>query len=217
MVKAVLLNICALLLLLAAAVPAAAAPVPEPQVLEFEVRRDGTPIGHHRVTITRDGDETRVAIDIDFRVTMAGVLTLYRYTHSSEEVWRGDRLVRLRSTTDNDGKAEYLNAVAEGDALRVDGSGYQGLLPAQTMPTSYWRSDFVERRPIMDSQDGHVLDVSIRPARYETASLGNAPVPARRYHVTGEFDWYLWYDAEGNWVKSAFRAMDGSSIDYRRK
>lgn len=193
----------------------AAAPSASRQVLDFEVLRNGDPIGHHRVTITRDGDRTHVDIDIHLSVTFAGVLTLYRYIHKSEEDWQGDRLVHLQSTTDNDGKQSYLKAEAAPGGLQVDGSAFRGLLPASTVPTSYWRSDFVHRQPIMDSQDGHVLDVTIRQMSYEMASLSNTMVPARRYHVSGEFDWQLWYDSEGNWVKTAFKAVDGSSIEYR--
>lgn len=204
--------VIALLALLAGFAPALAA---DTETRDFRVFRNGDPIGHHRVTIRRDGDETRVAVDIKLRVTFAGALTLYRYLHESEEVWIGDRLVSLQSTTDNDGTEERLKAEAVADGLRVKGTRFSGLLPADTMPTSYWREDFVRSDTIMDSQNGRRLDLAVRPQTYEMASLARNEVPARRYQISGDIDLTLWYDADGRWVKSAFTATDGSRIEYR--
>jgi hypothetical protein len=181
---------------------------------DFEVLRNGERIGHHRVTIRQYGDETQVSIDIQLRVAF-GPLTLYRYIHEAEEVWRGDRLMRLRSTTDNDGTAESLEAVADADGLAVAGSRFTGRLPPETMPTSYWRSDFAYRRPIMDSQNGRVLDLETRAQGVDTASLQRDEIPVRGYRLTGDIDLTLWYDRAGRWIRAAFPAKDGSRIDYR--
>jgi hypothetical protein len=89
------------------------------------------------------------------------------------------------------------------------------MLPADTMPTSYWRSDFVRRATIMDSQNGRVLDLQVRPESFEMASAARDEIPARRYHLSGDIDLTLWYDRDGRWVKSAFKATDGSQVEYR--
>lgn len=202
------------LTVLAVALQASLAWAQPSETRDFEVLRNGDPIGHHRVTIRRDGDETHVSVDIQLRVTF-GPLTLYRYIHAAEETWRGDRLMRLASTTDNDGTAERLLAVADGDGLSVTGSRFAGRLPAETMPSSYWRSDFVLRRPIMDSQNGRVLDLETRALGVDTASLQRDEIPGQRYRLTGDIDLTLWYDSAGRWVRAAFPARDGSQIDYR--
>ncbi|QDO99033.1 hypothetical protein FNB15_17935 [Ferrovibrio terrae] len=181
---------------------------------DFQVLRNGSPIGHHRVVVRSEGQRSEVDVDIELRVRAAGFLTLFRYLHQSREIWEGDRLVSLRSTTDNDGRQEYLNAQAGADGLRVNGSGYSGLLPADTMPTSYWRPDFVRRATIMDSQNGRRLDLAIRPQQYELASAAHNEVPAQRYHLSGDVELTLWYGRDGRWVKTAFTARDGSQIEY---
>jgi hypothetical protein len=215
------LRIAAFLLLFALPVsagaeqPAAVTPAAgQIESYNFQVLRNGTPIGHHRVTVRRDGARSDVRIDIALRVTAAGVLTLYRYIHNSHEVWDGDRLVSLQSTTDNDGEQQYLNAVAAADGLLVDGSRFRGLLPADTMPTSYWRSDFVQRATIMDSQNGRRLNLAVTPERFDMASAARDETPARRYRLTGDVELTLWYDRDGRWVKTAFPARDGSKIEY---
>lgn len=181
---------------------------------DFQVFRDGSPIGHHRVTVRHEGQRSEVEVDIELRVKAAGFLTLYRYLHRSREIWEGDRLVSLQSTTDNDGRQEYLTAQAVADGLRVDGSRYSGVLPADTMPTSYWLRDFVRRATIMDSQNGRPLNLSIRPQQSELASAARDEVPAQRYDLSGEVELRLWYDRDGRWVKTAFIARDGSRIEY---
>jgi hypothetical protein len=206
-----ILRIACTLLLLALPLTAQAEQV---ETRNFQVLRNGTPIGHHNVTIRRNGERTDVNVDIRLRVTVAGVLTLYRYLHDSHEVWEGDRLVSLKSTTDNDGEAEYLNATAAPTGLQVDGSRFKGVLPADTMPTSYWRSDFVQRATIMDSQNGRRLDLTVKPSQLEMASAATSDMPAYRYDVTGEVDLTLWYGRDGRWVKTAFPAKDGSKIEY---
>lgn len=181
---------------------------------DFRVLRNGSPIGHHKVTVRQDGPRTEVTVDIALRVTAAGILTLYRYLHQSREVWDGDRLISLVSTTDNDGEAEYLNATAVAEGLQVDGSGFKGLLPADTMPTSYWHRDFLNRDTIMDSQNGRRIELAVTPERFEMASALRDETPARRYRLTGDVELTLWYDRDGRWVKTAFPAKDGSQIEY---
>ncbi len=181
---------------------------------DFQVLREGSPIGHHRVVVRSEGIRSEVNIDIELRVKAAGFLTLYRYLHQSREVWEGDRLISLHSTTDNDGRQEYLNAEAGPDGLRVEGSRYRGTLPADAMPTSYWRPDFVRRGTIMDSQNGRPLDLVIRPQQSELASAARDEVPAQRYDLSGEVELTLWYGRDGRWVKTAFKARDGSQIEY---
>lgn len=210
--KAVGLALCVAVLTATSGFGAALAT--EVETRDFEVFRNGERIGHHRVEIARDGERSVVNVDINLRVTF-GPLTLYRYVHQSREEWRGNRLVSLVSSTDNDGDAETLRAVAEGDGLKVNGTRFTGMLPADTMPTSYWRGDFVRRHTIMDSQNGRVLDLRVQPESFETASAARDEIPARRFHLTGDIDLTLWYDREGHWVKSAFRAKDGSQVEYR--
>lgn len=199
---------------LAAILSFGSAQAAEVETRDFEVFRNGERIGHHRVEIAREGERSVVNVDINLRVTF-GPLTLYRYIHQSREEWQGDRLVGLVSSTDNDGTQEKLRAVADGDGLKVNGTRFTGMLPADTMPTSYWRADFVRRATIMDSQNGRVLDLQVRPESFETASAARDEIPVRRFHLTGDIDLTLWYDRDGRWVKSAFRATDGSQVEYR--
>lgn len=184
------------------------------ELRDFRVLRNGEDIGHHRVAISRAGDDTKVKVEIRLRVTL-GPLTLFRYSHDADETWQGDRLVALHSTTDNDGRQEYLSISSGRDGLVAAGSRYSGRLPADAMPTSYWHPDFVRRSHYIDSQNGRQLDLKIERRMVELASLDRAAVPAQRFQFSGDVNLSLWYDESGNWVKTAFVASDGSAVDYR--
>lgn len=186
----------------------------ETETRAFRAFRKGDDIGHHRVSVTRDGAETRVKVDISLIVRLAGFLPVYHYHHQSEELWRDNRLVRLVSNTDDDGEQQYLKAEAAPDGkLKVDGSKYRGLAPADIMPTSYWNSSFPNRVLLLDTQNGRLLKVQVAPLPSKPED--GVPPGSRRYQLDGDLRLEIWYDPQQRWAKTRFGASDGSVIDYR--
>ena len=53
----------------------------------FEVQRNQTPVGFHRITFTRRDDQLVVNAEFHLEITFLGV-TVYRYDYRSEEIWR---------------------------------------------------------------------------------------------------------------------------------
>lgn len=180
-------------------VPGAHAVEPDRSV-EFTVFRDGLPIGHHRVSVRPDGDRTEVKVDIALDVSFA-FIRLYTYRHQSTEVWQGDRLVSLNSWTDDNGTAMRAAIQATPDGLRGTGSRGAVQLPADAVPSSYWSPVLVSGRPLFDSQDGHVLDVSLKP---ESGGW---------WTMEGEVRLKLSYSPQGVWSGMRF-SLKGSEFDY---
>lgn len=204
----------ALLLLAGLNIWAGAAFASDTETRAFRAFRKGDDIGHHRVSVTRLGDETRVKVDISLIVRLAGFLPVYHYHHQSEELWRDNRLVRLVSTTDDDGDQQYLKAETAPDgSLKVDGSKYRGLVPADIMPTSYWNGDFPSRSLLLDTQNGRLLKVQVAPLPSKPEE--GVPPGSRRYKLDGDLRLEIWYDPQQRWTKTRFGASDGSVIDYR--
>lgn len=200
---------------LSALVTPASAQIPSGKVLEFEAFRNGSSIGTHRLSFWTEGDAVRVDVSIRLKVDLA-FITLYRYEHDSKETWQGGRLVGLSTRTNDDGKKTEVRAKAEGDELKVEGSGGSYSLPLGTYPTSYWRREIAQQTLVLDTQDGvRTTVVSATPVRETHPVLGKA-TPADRYSLGGELPIDLWYTPKGEWIGLRFNSK-GSEITYARR
>jgi len=202
-----------LFLLLALAAPAKAADAPAP--LRFEITRNGSAIGRHEVVFRRDGDLLRVSIAIDIKVSLAGLITVFRYEHRNEEAWRGDRLVALESKSNNDGDAEFVRGKADGDDFAVDAVSGAKRLPGSAVSTTYWNPVLLRQSALLNSGDGTLMKIAVTSRGEESIEAGGGAIRAARYELAGDLNAELWYDAGGRWVKARFKGKDGSDIAYR--
>ncbi len=182
--------------------------------IRFDVRRNGSLVGHHTVSFARDGERlttsTRfeVAVDVLF-------ITAYRYLYASEAAWTGACLEALTATTDDNGKESVVRVSRSGQRLAVSGPGGTATAPLTTLPTEHWAYAVVGHDAVINTITGRVNHVDISPAVSETIKLADGrALAARRYVYSGELDNEVWYDAAGRWVKMRFPAKDGSSIEY---
>lgn len=196
----------------AAAAPALAAAYP--QIVRFDVTRNGSPLGVVMVRFDRGGGETVTDVYIDFVAGFAGI-PLYRYEHRARERWRDGRLVALDSVTNDDGTRHGVTARAVEGGLLVEGGPERLVAPADIVPSSYWHPRFVEQRRMLDSQRGRLLDFTIDPVGPETVAALGRSVDTVRYAMRGDLELDLWYDADRVWQKLAF-SIRGSFIDYTR-
>jgi hypothetical protein len=191
-----------------------ATPAAADQTLTFEVLRQGSPIGTHRVTIREQGDMRRVDIAIDMAVRFAFV-TVYRYTHRATETWDGHRLVALDASTDDNGTRTNVAAKALAGGLAISGSGGNYVAPADTIPSSYWNKAKLDRTALLDTQSGKMATTAnslIGPASIEA---DGRLLNVTKYRVTGDLQAELGYAEDGSWATLAFEAR-GASILYRR-
>jgi hypothetical protein len=186
-----------------------------PHDISFNVARAGAPMGSHKISFRRDGDDLMVEIAIDLEVRLA-FIPVFRYTHRNSERWRDGRLVRLETTTDDDGVRHKVVAQATEQGLRVtDSAGRSYVAPADTIPTSYWNPQTVTRGELLNTQDGRMMPIRVESQRDSFASLGEAD--HYRLVMLNDKDGTpidVWYDKDSlTWVKLAFEAR-GSKISY---
>lgn len=182
--------------------------------LAYTVTRNGTPIGSHVYTFNRDGERVRVDIktDIDFRLLS---LPIYRFQHESHEVWVGDRLIRMVSTTNDNGEPVKLEVRADGAVLKVEDPQKSVTVDAKAIPASLWNRVVVERDHLLDTVDGAVMTTKVADLGMETLTVDGKAVEARRYRLSGDYNRDLWYDArDGKLVRVHFEAADGSEVEY---
>jgi hypothetical protein len=221
-----------IVLLGAGPVAALAADVPYAAQTTYGVYRGGHQIGRHTITFQQKGPVKVVTLDCDIDVKTLGV-TAYRYVYRGREEWDGDQLQALQASTDDNGQRFTVSAERRGPSLVVERTapakvstaalmdqGYRGpdvgreTLPAAILPTSQWNVRQVQQSSLLNTQFGTVSRVQISPAGRETVQTGNGSVTATRYRYSGDLRMDQWFDDRGRWVKGAFTAFDGSTIEY---
>ena len=202
-----------LLTVSSAVVASAAGALPYGSSLSFVAYRNGEPIGRHTVTFDRDGNELRVSTSIDLAVRFMG-FTAYRYTHRAQEVWSGGALVSLASTTDDNGTKHNVTAIRAANDITVTHDGKTTVLSSRTLPSSHWNIEQVRQSMLLNTQKGTEAKVNISQGPRENVKTSSGFVPATRYSYTGDVVMNQWFDDRGRWVKTSFKASDGSTIEY---
>ena len=179
----------------------------------FTVVRNGSPVGQHSVTFTRQGEDIEVRARFDIQIRFL-VFTAYRYEYESTAIWRDGQLLSLSAYTNDDGEESRVRATLEEDRIRIDGP--RGTVFADTgiIPTDHWNAAVLPADRVLNTITGGINRVRILDQGAETIKTANGSVPARRYLYTGELENEVWYDAEGRWVRMRFKGRDGSTIDY---
>lgn len=187
---------------------------PVPQNLEFDIVHDGGVVGHHRITFREDGDELVVRSDIAIDVKML-LFTVFRYQQTREEVWRDGRLIAFASTADDDGTPYDITGEARPDGIHVTSGTETRILPADSLPASYWNISMVTGTgPLVDAQSGSMLDAKVVKVGPETIRADGKEVATTRYKLGAERPRHLWYDATGRLVKMRAVGRNGSAIDW---
>lgn len=204
-----------LLLVLTGIAPAVGADgLPYGKTISFVVMREGRPIGSHRLAFERDGGQLKVSTSIDLAVKFMG-FTAYRYSHRAQEVWHGDSLVSLASRTDDNGKPYVVQArrTAEGIVVQAEGAG-RTVLPADIVPSSHWNFRQVAQPFLLNTQKGTEACVRVIMVGREAVSTSSHTLEATHYRYQGDIKMDQWFDDDDRWVKTAFTASDGSTIEY---
>ena len=187
-----------------------------PAMLSFDVFRDGTRIGFHRIRFQTDGGLLTANVSVEIAVKF-GPVTLFRYAHSVREVWRDGQFVSLVSETNDDGKQFNVNARRTEQNVSVRASPpAAAMLAPDAIPLTHWNI-LCMRRPLFNPQDGVLVDSRVIEGGDETVRLADGGlVAARHYSLRGKVNLDDWYDRADVWTALRSPAKDGSIIDYRR-
>jgi hypothetical protein len=156
---------------------------------------------------------------------------MYRYLHRGQEVWNGNTFESISTQTDDNGtkygvkarqEAGSIAVVRDGSAPKLSandigfqqGAARQETLPPGLMPSTHWNLNQVKQSAILNSQNGALAKVQITPRGRETVKTAKGTLEATRYSYTGDVEMDQWFDDRGRWVKAAFKASDGSTIEY---
>lgn len=201
-------------------VPAAPAATERDEWL-FNVLLDGSPIGTQTFRRERDGDLSRVSIEASFDVKIFFV-TAYTYRHRNEEVWNGDCLQSMTSSTDDNGKSFRVLASMQPEGFVVENTrdsvtGRQKL-DGCVDSFAYWDPEELKTGRLLNSQTGEYEAVSLLELGEEAVSFRGQPTRARRIALTGDklrID--LWYTDRNDWIALESTTTSGRKLYYQRQ
>ena len=182
--------------------------------LRFRALRHGSPIGEHRVTFRPDGNRLTVETRVEIAVKVL-FFTAFRFKHEAEEVWQSDRLVSVKSTTDDNGTLLQVSGNAVADGFRIVGDDGPFLAAAHLLTSNaLWDSRIVRENRLIDVQHGGEIGLVTKQLGDEQVDTPQGPVRASRHQmITPYCAGSLFHDRDGRWVKGLLE-LRGQSVEY---
>lgn len=177
----------------------------EVEARDFTLKVDGKPSGEYHMHITRQDDGALVMSgQADVRVTY---LKIYHssYSYRGTEVWKNGRLQKLDSSANDDGMRYVVNAVADGNNLRVKVNGQERLIRGDVWVTSYWQLAGAPFRnqavPLIDVDNGKEINGTLQYVGTSALNVLGQVQNCVHYRVSGGVAADLWYDAQERLVR----------------
>jgi hypothetical protein len=181
----------------------------------FKVLLDGKPVGHHHVDLsTREGSvEYRSETKLDVKILF---LTVFRYLHVDRESWRADCLASIESSTDDDGKAQFVRGAQGGSSFTLSTEhGNAELASSCVMTFAYWNPRVLQAERLMNAQTGEYIAVQVKSLGRDQILAGGKKIDTNRYAIVGEkLNIELWYTPEGHWTALATNTERGNRLQY---
>jgi hypothetical protein len=180
----------------------------------FRVFLDDKEIGFHHFFLEEQG-ETRVLRSVaDFEYKLLFV-KLYEYEHHNHEVWHGDCLNRIESSTDANGEPFAVQGERQDKAFLVRGSEGETSLPSCVMSFAYWNPEFLNQARLLNSQDGEYVEVQVSAPEFEELEIRGERRPSLRYRLAaGPLNLDLWYSEDREWLGLQSEARGGRLLRY---
>ncbi|WP_416896258.1 MAG: DUF6134 family protein [Minwuia sp.] len=184
---------------------------------DFRIIALGSDVGHHRIALSRDGEQLNVTIDIRLQIRVPLIGT-FGYVQRVDEIWRGDQLLQMRAETDDDKRHDIVEAELNNDGKLATTSTRLGLkmLPGELWPASaIWRSDSADRDRFLDLTRGNIRPTDIRYLGKEIVSVLGRERTAHRWSVKSRRELEVLYGLDGEWLGLEWSEY-GFSARYER-
>jgi hypothetical protein len=196
-------GLCAAALILFG-VGAPAARAADAETRDFAVSVAGKPVGEVHLTIKpRDDGTTTVNCDTDIYVNM--LIGKYKFVFRGQEEWKGRRLVKFASNTDDNGKQFIVSGKAEAGGVRVKANNVEKLVKPEVWLTTYWSLPDPKLRDkeltILDADNGKVMTATIKYVATEKLKIGGKEATLNHYRLSGDVKMDLWFDGSERLVR----------------
>lgn len=197
--------------------PALAQANVQPRDLTFRVIRKGSPMGTFATRFVYQGDRLIARTSVALEVRVAG-LRVFRYSHESTEVRRGDELLSLQADTYDNGPTYKVSAAPGAGGLMLEGPAGKRTVSTRSLTSNCcWHPGFVRMQlPVIDAERARYETPRIEALGQRSMSVLGAPRTVTGHRMIVSYaNGELWYDASGEWVYAVFN-INGESLTYER-
>lgn len=180
-------------------------------------------IGYHNFEVTTDtGNDMTMSVyteaDFDIRFLF---MSVYTYKHKNNELWKNNCLVKLSSTTDDNGEEEFVRLSGSGNATKIQTPLGEVTSERCVRSFAYWDPALIKDQVLLNSQTGELIATKFELIGNENISVNENQVLASKYLLSGkdaegnivEID--LWYTLNDEWVKLRSKLENGSYLSYQ--
>ena len=184
------------------------------QEWRFQVYLDDKKIGTHDFILQELDNQRLLQSEANFEYRLMFV-KLYGYEHENTEIWTGDCLAGIESTTDANGKPFKVSGSLQGDRFVLKGTAGEAELPSCSMSFAYWNPAFLQQERLINVQNGEVLDIKVSEPERVQLEVRGVMQPALRYQLgAGEMKIELWYSENNEWLALETEARGGRRLRY---
>lgn len=169
----------------------------------FELRRKGVRMGQQSISVSVTGNGVVADIEVDIVARLLSI-PVWRYSLRARELWRGGKLQKLTSKTNDDGRADFVNAEAVSGGVAIEGSRFKGTVEGLPATSTYWTRAFMDRPVWINAQHGKPKN--IRPQRAGRVLFPSAygPLECEKWNAHRLLNLEVFFDAKNECVGAQF-------------
>ena len=183
--------------------------------LEYELFRNDKSIGFHNYKFERSKNNLNVKSVINFKITKLGI-DLYKYSGSTEEIFKNSQLIKFLSTTNQNKKIKNTKIILDTkkDKLIISGSENQLVSPKEYPVGTWWNHEIIQAKAQISAVSGRVIDQKVIFLGKEKINLYGKDYSSLRFNLSStdenlseskKLNIDVWYDEDTKiWLKAAF-------------
>ena len=181
---------------------------------KFRVMLDDTPIGYHRVKISREENRKTVHTQANFDVRIL-FIPVYSYEHETREHWEDNCLVGIDSTTDDNGDDYFISSARNQAQLELETQDGMAALDGCVRTFAYWDIELLKSERLLNTQTGEYEPVSVSDLGKAVLTVDEEEIEARLFRLVGEkMTIDLWYNDEMHWLALESVTESGAVLRY---
>jgi len=188
----------------------------------FEAYLDDSKIGHHTFEVNINDTQTTVLSQAEFDVSIL-FIPVFKYEHTNNEVWNNGCLVKLNSTTFNDGEDLFVNLSNDNGITHIETAKNKLTKSECVRSFAYWDAELIKSNALLNTQTGEVVDITYKVVGSEKIMINDISVDTQRYQLLGkdesgnDIDINLWYNNDKQWVALESKLENGRYLRYQLK